>query len=84
MRRTMRWNSSSRPAKVLARVHAAVRPSRIDSTSALITLMITGISSWKTASGSSRSPSAADTMDRCGISAYPAPIDSSAAKIEDR
>ena len=67
MRSTIFWNSSSNEAKVLARVHAAVRPSRMDSTSALITLMICGISSWNTASGSSRRPSVTETMDRCGM-----------------
>lgn len=67
MRRTIFWNSSSRLAKVFARVQAAVRPSRMESTSALITLMICGISSWNTASGRSRRPSVTETMDRCGM-----------------
>ena len=69
MRSTIFWNSSSSEAKVLARVQAAVRPSRMESTSALITLMICGMSSWNTASGSSRSPSVTETIDRCGIMA---------------
>ena len=54
-----------------------------DSTSALMTDMISGISSWNTISGSSFNPSTSDTMDRCGMIPYPAAMERSAASRDE-
>ena len=80
---TICWNSSNSRITVSALVQVAASPIKIENASALITDIICGISNWNTISGSSFSPSTSETIDKCGISPYPAAIDPSAAKTED-
>ena len=81
--RTTFWNSSKKAAIKSAFVHAAASPSKIDKTSALITGIICGMESSNTTSGSVFSLSAAELIERCGISAYPETVENSAAPNEE-
>ena len=83
MSSTIFWNSSRTRVIVSALVHAAPSPSMTDRTSALMTGMICGISSWNITSGSSLNPSISDTIDRWGIIPYPAAMDPRAARTEE-
>ena len=83
MESTIFWNSSNIPVINFALFHAAASPIIIENTSALITGMICGIESSNTISGSSFSPSTSVTIERCGISAYPAAVENNAAPTED-
>ena len=68
---------------VTAFVQTAAIPTRTEKTSADMTGMICGISSWKATAGSSRRPSAFVTIDRFGMIAYPAAMDMQAASTLD-
>ena len=80
---TICWNSSRTFVIVFASVHVAASPIMSENTSALITDMICGISSWNTTSGSSFYPSTSEVIDICGIIIYPAAIENNAAPTED-
>ena len=78
---TMSWNSCSMLKITRDFVHTTARPTSIEKTSADITGMICGISSWKATAGSSRSPSGSVMMFRWGMMAKPAPVDMKAARM---
>ena len=79
----MRWNSSSTLVMVSALAQVAARPTSTENTRADMTLMMGSMARVNSSSGVSRSPSAADWMERLGIMAKPAPMDMRAAHTEE-
>ena len=69
MSSTMPWNSSSTAVMAFAFVQDAAMPSSTENTSADMTGMIWGISSWKATGGSSFRPSESVTMFMLGMMA---------------
>ena len=80
---TTRWNSSSTLVMTSALAQVAARPTSTENTRADITDMMGAISRLKSSSGSSLRPSAADWMDRAGMMAKPADMDSRAASTDE-